>query len=76
MSRLTFRHLLTFISILLMPVTLVFAQDTSAAVALPPAYQMTGFQHIPQHWNNCGPATLTMGLTYYGIAADQDPAAT
>jgi tetratricopeptide (TPR) repeat protein len=48
------------------------AQDTSA---LPPSYQLNGIQHIPQHWNNCGPATLTMGLTYYGYEADQDPAA-
>lgn len=51
----------------------VGAQD--AAPALPTSYQMTGFQHIPQKWNNCGPATLTMGLTYFGFAADQDPAA-
>ncbi len=50
----------------------VFAQS---APALPPAYQMTGFKHIPQMWNNCGPATLTMGLTYFGVAADQRPAA-
>jgi hypothetical protein len=53
------------------------AQDTTAvaANALPPAFQLEGIQHIWQNWNNCGPATLTMGLTYYGVEADQYPAA-
>jgi tetratricopeptide (TPR) repeat protein len=53
------------------PVGLIHGQDT----ALPASYQMSGFSHIPQQWNNCGPATLTMGLTFFGIAADQGPAA-
>src|SRR5215207_3489200 len=53
------------------------AQDTTAVVAnaLPPAFQLEGINHIWQNWNNCGPATLTMGLTYYGVEADQYPAA-
>jgi tetratricopeptide (TPR) repeat protein len=59
--------------VLMVSATAAGAQETAAA--LPASYQMSGFQHIPQHWNNCGPATLTMGLTYFGFAADQDPAA-
>lgn len=58
--------------ILLLSMTGVRAQDASV---LPPSYQLNGLQHIPQQWNNCGPATLTMGLTYYGHVADQEPAA-
>ncbi|MCB9452967.1 MAG: C39 family peptidase [Anaerolineaceae bacterium] len=50
------------------------AQDTTTT-ELPAAYSLTGFQHIPQLWNNCGPATLTMGLTYFGYDADQKVAA-
>ena len=50
----------------------VYAQNTPV---LPPNYKLNGIQHIPQHWNNCGPATLTMALTYYGFPANQDPAA-
>lgn len=69
MSRIT---MFVLFIILLLPAA-AFAQDQ--APALPPSYQMAGFQEIPQHWNNCGPATLTMGLTYFGFAADQDPAA-
>lgn len=62
--------------VVLLPAVGVHAQDATAVpAALPAAYQMTGFQHIPQHWNNCGPATLTMALTFYGFDADQDPAA-
>lgn len=50
------------------------AQD--APVSYPPSYQLTGITHIYQGWNNCGPATLTMGLTYFGtVPADQYPAA-
>ncbi len=59
--------------LLLIPTALVAAQD---ATPIPPSYQHTGLSQIPKHWNNCGPATLTMGLTYFGFAADQDPAAT
>lgn len=60
----------------------VMAQDpaatqvvTSPAVAPPAAYNLNGISHIWQGWNNCGPATLTMGLTYYGAEANQYPAA-
>lgn len=28
-----------------------------------------------QRWNNCGPTTLTMGLSYFGYSNDQVPAA-
>lgn len=42
---------------------------------LPSSYHLNGITHIYQGWNNCGPATLTMALTYYGYPADQNPAA-
>ncbi len=47
----------------------------ATAVALLPSARLYGFQHIYQTWNNCGPATLTMGLSYYGWAEDQSVAA-
>jgi hypothetical protein len=73
---LSLRHLVWLLLLTLIPATGVMAQDaTVAPVSTPVSYQMTGLIHIPQHWNNCGPATLTMGLTYFGITADQDPAA-
>jgi hypothetical protein len=36
---------------------------------------LTGFKHIYQTWNNCGPATVSMNLSYYGIDASQAQAA-
>ncbi len=44
-------------------------------VALLPSARLYGFTHIYQTWNNCGPATLTMGLTYFGWQEDQSVAA-
>jgi tetratricopeptide (TPR) repeat protein len=40
-----------------------------------PAYLLTGFRHNYQTWNNCGPATVTMNLSYYGWSGDQAQAA-
>ena len=45
------------------------------AVALLPSARLYGFTHIYQTWNNCGPATLTMGLSYFGWTQDQSVAA-
>lgn len=61
----------------LLPMMAAFAQDTAptAAPVLPASHSLVGVSHIPQQWNNCGPATLTMGLSYFGIPADQGPAA-
>ncbi len=36
------------------------------AVALPPSARISGIVHQQQTWNNCGPATITMALSYYG----------
>jgi tetratricopeptide (TPR) repeat protein len=30
-----------------------------------------GFQYVQQTWNNCGPANVTMSLSYYGWQEDQ-----
>ncbi len=36
---------------------------------------LTGFRHAYQTWNNCGPATLSMSLSYYGWDGGQADAA-
>jgi hypothetical protein len=54
----------------------VLAQDDSTTTSYPPSYLLTGITHIYQDWNNCGPATLTMGLSYFGYpVTDQHVAA-
>lgn len=43
----------------------------------PPSYKLNveNLRHVYQGWNNCGPATMTMGLSYFGYDQPQDPAA-
>ncbi len=33
--------------------------------------ELSGLTHMWQTWNNCGPATLAMGLSYWGIHLEQ-----
>jgi tetratricopeptide (TPR) repeat protein len=42
---------------------------------LPAAARMFGFVYNKQTWNNCGPANITMALSYYGWRRDQSYAA-
>jgi tetratricopeptide (TPR) repeat protein len=61
----------------LVSTSVAWAQTEVATAEYPPAYALTGITHIYQDWNNCGPATLTMGLTYFGYPdTDQHTAAT
>jgi len=38
---------------------------------VPASYSLSGFTHTYQGWNNCGPATLTTTLSYWGVATSQ-----
>ena len=38
---------------------------------LPQASRLKGFQHKFQSWNNCGPATLAMALTFFNVNSTQ-----
>lgn len=51
--------------------------STDAAADQPIAGQvaLTGVQHAYQTWNNCGPATVAMNLSYYEHYRDQQEAA-
>ena len=48
---------------------------TATPNAAPPTANLYGFTYTRQTWNNCGPATITMGLSYFGWREDQDFAA-
>lgn len=43
----------------------------SGRAARPGAVRLTGFTHITQTWNNCGPANLAMALSYFGWTRGQ-----
>ncbi len=47
------------------------ASPTPPPTALAPAVHLTGLTHAWQTWNNCGPATLAMNLSYFGSRATQ-----
>src|SRR3990172_884906 len=52
------------------------ASPTSSALTpIPKSIQLNGVQHEYQTWNNCGPATLSMVLSYWGWEGDQRPIA-
>ncbi len=50
---------------------------TATAVPLPTepppptAARINGITHKFQDWNNCGPATMAMALSYYGLGLSQ-----
>src|SRR5262245_50698073 len=69
--------LLTLFSLLiaLFPISGALAHDTSNTQTVPSSYQLSGLNFEYQGWNNCGPATLTNALTYFGYADDQNRAA-
>ena len=41
----------------------------------PVTFKLTGVRHEHQGWNNCGPTTLTMALSYWGREENQHAAA-
>lgn len=52
------------------PTTAVLPEPTPRN-SLPPSARISGVVHQQQTWNNCGPATITMALSYYGWQQDQ-----
>jgi len=51
------------------------SQTYAVAQQLPAAANLPNFKIVKQTWNNCGPATITMTLGYYGWKQDQTYAA-
>ncbi|HZW03577.1 MAG TPA: C39 family peptidase [Anaerolineaceae bacterium] len=44
---------------------------TLVPTALPESIRLTGAKHEYQGWNNCGPATLSVNLSFWGWQGDQ-----
>jgi hypothetical protein len=49
--------------------------NLSVAADIPRFAHLSGFTVVQQTWNNCGPANITMALSYYGWQQDQTFAA-
>jgi len=74
------RYIALIAILLILGITSVSAQETTppAPIPLPPppfSYLQTGFTYHAQWWNNCGPATVTTALSYFGYTDDQARAA-
>ena len=68
--------LLLALLVMILPAGGAFAQDDTTEVdTLPSSFLLNGFTYHAQTWNNCGPATLTMALSYYGYVDNQARAA-
>lgn len=54
-----------------MPTPSLVPTPTATPWPIPPTARMAGFTHQYQEWNNCGPATLAMALTFFGVNRSQ-----
>jgi tetratricopeptide (TPR) repeat protein len=56
-----------------MPTAIPSPTATETAIARPvqQSVALTGFRHEWQTWNNCGPATLSMALSFFGGTSNQ-----
>lgn len=59
------------------PTSTPLPTSTPTAIPIPESYKIDNSRiaYHAQWWNNCGPATLTMSLSYFGYNRDQGPAA-
>lgn len=48
---------------------------TATPLPFPPSARLNGIYHIFQTWNNCGPATMAMTMSYFGLQVSQVDAA-
>ncbi len=66
---------IVILALLIISATVAMAQENTDDEILPAAFTLSGFTYHAQTWNNCGPATLTMGLSYFGYTDGQARAA-
>jgi hypothetical protein len=48
---------------------------TNTPIPIPPTGRLDSLRHHFQTWNNCGPATLAMGLSYFDVLLSQEQTA-
>lgn len=59
----------------LLPTAMVLPSPTLSPLPASASLDLTQIRSEGQWWNNCGPTTLTMGLSYFGYSNNQGPAA-
>ena len=61
--------------LLILPAGGLLAQNSAPVLTPPESYRLDGFRFEYQGWNNCGPATLTNALSFFGYSDNQQRAA-
>jgi hypothetical protein len=51
------------------------SDSQSLLPSVPSDHRLYGIRHIQQTWNNCGPANVTMALSFFGWQSGQEEAA-
>lgn len=64
-------RLLLFVMLLAIPAAAFAQESTQEAPQLPRAYRLQNLGYEAQMWNNCGPATMTNALTFFGYGDNQ-----
>jgi tetratricopeptide (TPR) repeat protein len=67
----TFWRLLLCLMLLAIPAAVFAQESTQEAPQIPASYRLQGLRYEAQMWNNCGPATMTNALTYFGYVDNQ-----
>jgi hypothetical protein len=67
----TFWRVLLFALLLALPAAVFAQESTEAATQIPRAYRLQGLTYEAQMWNNCGPATMTNALSFFGYSDNQ-----
>ncbi len=57
------------------PLPTIQPTPTNTPIPIPSAARLEGFRHHFQTWNNCGPATMAMTLSYFGLPITQNDTA-
>lgn len=74
-----YKWILYTVAVMLLALPMAAQDDGSTLVSpmdlLPQSASLEGLTYHAQMWNNCGPATLTMGLSYFGNTDHQTIAA-
>jgi tetratricopeptide (TPR) repeat protein len=58
-----------------LPTPLPSATPSATSIPVPPSARIEGIAFQFQDWNNCGPATLAMALSYFGLEVTQQDTA-
>src|SRR5687767_7665783 len=67
----TLWRLLLLVMLVAIPAAVFAQESTQEAPQIPASYRLQNLRYEAQMWNNCGPATMTNALTFFGYLDNQ-----